>query len=406
MFSGSQLRRAPDLSLEPTQSLAPVRWSSFLAQLAFPFAAVGAALALRILLVPLTGTGAPFLLFFGAVLITALYVGPVSGLAAAMLSAPIGAYVFVVRAGYAVSESVAQAGLFFVESLAIVYLAFVLTKARRGAEVAAERERRAAHLRDDLLATVSHDLRSPLSSVRMSADLILRNARSGDAQQVEKYAGTIARSAARMAKLIEDLLDVARAESGEFKVLPSVEAAAPLVREALDQVRPLAEAKSLSLESTCEEEVRLRCEPGRIVEVLANLLGNAIKFTPEGGHVLVNAIVRQGFLEFEVADTGPGIPPAALPHVFDRYWQARTSRGSRDGAGLGLAIARGLVDAHGGRIWVQSEVGAGTSFFFTIPVADAEPYSSVEPTATPSCGAGLEVGLNARNALRVDSTTS
>ena len=353
-----------------------------LPRLLLPFVAVGAAFGLRVLLTPLTGTGAPFVLFFGAVLVTSLYLGPWSGLLAALLSAPLGAYTFVFRAGYSVSQSAFQASLFFIESLFVVYVAFVVTKARRRAEVAAARERRAAHLRDDLVAMVSHDLRNPLASIHMGAELVAQSVRSGDLQTIERYSGIIVRSSASMAKLIEDLLDVARVEAGELTVLPCVEAAAPLVREALDQLRPLAEAKSVALDSLCAEGLCVRCEGGRIVQVLTNLIGNAIKFTATGGRVSVTVSPQEELLVFEVTDTGPGIAPAQLAHVFDRYWQAPRTRKAPTGTGLGLAIAKGLIEAHHGRIWVTSELGKGSSFSFTLPRAEAAGTDSSPPSST------------------------
>jgi signal transduction histidine kinase len=276
---------------------------------------------------------------------------------------------FVVRAGYSTSETVSQAALFLVECSAIIYLTVVVTRARRAAEEAAARARRAARLRDDLVAIVSHDLRNPLSSIRLGAGVVTTALKAQDALQAERAAATIDRSATRMGRLIEDLLDVARAEAGALRVSPRVEPAAPLLNEAIDQLRSIAEAKSIGLDYDGDgaEGVSIVCEGGRIVQVLSNLLGNAVKFTRAGGTVTVAARAKGRFLEVEVTDTGPGISAEQIPLVFERYWQSQRTGRAREGMGLGLAIARAFVEAHGGEIWVKSEVGKGTSFFFTVP---------------------------------------
>ncbi len=217
----------------------------------------------------------------------------------------------------------------------------------------------AIELRDELIAVVSHDLRSPLHVVELAAHVLAERTQD---PLVER----ITRAACRMDSLISDLLDLAKIEGGRFGIVPRSLSAGALVEEGLALIEALAEQKRVRLESDVAD-VRVRADQQRVLQVLSNLLGNAIKFTPEGGRIRV-AVEPQGeWAQFSIEDSGPGISPRELPHVFDRYWQGRGL--SRHGAGLGLYIAKGIVDAHGGRIWVESELGKGTTFHFNLPVA-------------------------------------
>jgi signal transduction histidine kinase len=141
-----------------------------------------------------------------------------------------------------------------------------------------------------------------------------------------------------------------------------------VVRDAIDLLRPLAAAQTLTLESEVPDDLpRVLVDPPRLQQVLSNLVGNAIKFTPRGGRITLRARPESAEVCLAVIDTGPGIPADQLPHIFGRFWQARPA--DKRGIGLGLAIARGIVEAHQGRIWVESRVGEGSAFYFTMPVA-------------------------------------
>ncbi|HEV2146907.1 MAG TPA: ATP-binding protein, partial [Longimicrobiaceae bacterium] len=234
----------------------------------------------------------------------------------------------------------------------------------------------AARLRDEVLAIVSHDLRNPLNVISFSSDVLLRawaadGGRAAERRQVEG----IALSAERMRRLILDLLDVARVEAGSLPVEPAPEPAADLLLEALELHAPLAEEKSLVMRVRIPPDAPpVLADHERVLQVLSNLLGNAIRHTPEGGAVVLSAEAGERQVRFALSDTGPGIADEHLPHVFDRFWRApRARRGG--GAGLGLAIARGIVEAHGGSIWAESRPGEGSTFYFTLPRADvpAEP---------------------------------
>lgn len=235
----------------------------------------------------------------------------------------------------------------------------------------------ALRAREDLLAIVSHDLRNPLNVVAMGSTLILRSTLEGDeGQRVRRQAAMIQRAAERMTELIGDLLDAASIEAGRLSAALADHEAVPVLREVVDMLALTASEKSLTLvrDLACDGVV-VRCDRPRVMQVLQNLLGNAIKFTPPGGRITVRGRVTEGdgpdgarALRCSVEDTGPGIAPEQVPYLFDRYWQA--SRTSRAGAGLGLYIAKGIVDAHGGKMWVESTPGVGTTFHFTLALAE------------------------------------
>lgn len=217
--------------------------------------------------------------------------------------------------------------------------------------------------REQVLKIVSHDLRNPLHTISMSTSLMLE-VPMDEAQRVKRLQ-MIKRAGERMTRMVQDLLDVAKFESGRLGIDKRSVEIAPLVGEAADMLRPLAAERSLRLETSVVDDLPpVAADAGRMLQVFSNLIGNAIKFTPPGGRILVRAEPVAGQARFSVSDTGPGIPAAQLPQVFGRFWQADVT--DRRGIGLGLAIAKGIVEAHGGRIWVESEVGRGTTFYFTL----------------------------------------
>ena len=231
--------------------------------------------------------------------------------------------------------------------------------------------RRAARAREDLLAVVSHDLKNPLGVVQLGAALLLRGAGSRPGgESVAKQATRIQDATDRMSRLISDLLGWGRLEAGGLPLDWGEHSVAALLTEALESIRPLAEAKGLQLRVELPaEDVRARCDRTRVLQVLGNLLGNGVKFTTTGGELAVGGRAGGGEVVLHVRDTGAGIAPEALPHIFDRYWQARDA--ASRGTGLGLAIAKGLVEAHGGVIRAQSTPGEGSTFSFTLPAASA-----------------------------------
>ncbi len=228
--------------------------------------------------------------------------------------------------------------------------------------------RRAIRSRDSVLGIVAHDLRNPLGAV-LSYGALLRRAELAADPRCRKAGEAIERSGNRMNRIIEDLLDVTRLEEGRLSLEPGRVAVRPVVADAIAAEEPLATAAALKLVAEVADDVPdVWADRDRLLQVFENLVGNALKHTPPGGTIRVGAAPAEGEVSFWVTDTGAGICAEALPHLFDRFWQA-DDREKRNGLGLGLSIVKGLVEAHGGRIRVESERGRGTTFFFTLPAA-------------------------------------
>jgi signal transduction histidine kinase len=221
--------------------------------------------------------------------------------------------------------------------------------------------------RDEVLRIVAHDIGNSLSAVKIHARVLERTL-PADQADVRSRIESIRHLTQQMDRLRQDLLDVAAIEAGRLSFEPAELDVGEVVDDVLAGVAGLAAEKEMEVRAGIGADLPAAwADRERIHQVLSNLVGNAVKFTPQGGRVLVTAMAEDGEARVSVADTGPGIPPEHLPHVFDRFWQARSTR--RAGAGLGLAIARGIVEAHGGVIGVQSEPGRGTTFHFTLPLA-------------------------------------
>jgi PAS domain S-box-containing protein len=226
--------------------------------------------------------------------------------------------------------------------------------------------RKAIQARDEVLSIVAHDLRSPLAAILLQATLTRRMV--GPERRSLRPAEAIERAVAQMKRMINDLLDVTQIESGYLELERAEVAPLELVREVADTHRALASERSIDLRWGAAPDLPpVWADKGRVVQVFDNLVGNAMRFSSRG-MISLHAYPMGGEVLFSVADTGFGIAPEDLPHVFDRFWHAR--RAQRGGAGLGLAIVKGIVEAHGGRAWVESRLGTGTTVFFTIPVAD------------------------------------
>jgi signal transduction histidine kinase len=233
----------------------------------------------------------------------------------------------------------------------------------------------ASRARDEMLAVVAHDLRNPLNTIIMGSELVLETAgdQAADAPG-RRQLQIVLRSAEHMQRLIQDLLDASRLDSGSLALEMVTLRPADLLREASEMLAPLASHAGIEFQTESQPDLPVICaDRGRLLQVLSNLVGNAFKFTPKGGSVRVSVVAFEDVdsatrdVTFSVRDTGSGIPADQLPHVFARGWQAR--RGDRRGIGLGLAIASGIVEAHGGRIRAESVVGQGSCFSFTVPAA-------------------------------------
>lgn len=232
-----------------------------------------------------------------------------------------------------------------------------------------EAAQRAVRSRKDLLAIVSHDLKNPLGVIRLHSQVLLGvRPRAEDRRSSRRQLEAIQRSADQMNHLINDLLTVASVESGSFVVAQQRIDPAALVSDALEMLQPVAEGRSLRIVDDLPADLPdVLADATRVQQVLGNLIGNAIKFSPESGCITVSAVPLQHDVAFAVTDTGAGIAAADLPRLFDRFWQVE--RTARLGTGLGLFITKGIVEAHGGNVWIESELGAGTTAFFTLPMA-------------------------------------
>jgi signal transduction histidine kinase len=221
----------------------------------------------------------------------------------------------------------------------------------------------------EVLAIVSHDLRTPLNAISLGT-LLLEDS-SQPEESKSHVLEIIKRAASRMERMIKDLQEVSRLDSGRtLRVEPRPVDLASLLREGCEALHIQAGAKEQQVSCELPESpVAVWADPDRIGQVLGNLIGNAIKFTPLRGHIALRGRREGREVLVSVTDEGPGIPGCDLERVFEPYWQA--GRTARLGAGLGLKIAKGLVEAHGGRIWAESVLGAGTTFSFTLPIAGA-----------------------------------
>jgi signal transduction histidine kinase len=226
---------------------------------------------------------------------------------------------------------------------------------------------RAVAMRDDVLTIVSHDLRTPVVTIGVVAHLLHQRERL-DPAELKGFAGSMERSVAEMHLLIDDLLDFARIQSGKFSIQTHAENLNQVVTTVIENLKVLADAKRQLL--TVDVSARLpevEIDARRIGQVISNLLGNAIKFTREGGLIHLTARQDGDEIVVSVTDTGAGIPPEQLSDVFGRSWQAQKARHTKNG--LGLSIAKGIVEAHGGTIWAESKLGKGSAFSFTLPAA-------------------------------------
>ena len=232
-----------------------------------------------------------------------------------------------------------------------------------------ERLREADRMKEEFFSHISHELRTPLTSVREAATLLRDEVPGVLAPKQARLVEIIAASTDRVLRLVNEILELSRLRAGLLAIDRRNVDVGNLVHRALEQVRPQAEARGLRMESNgAIDGARVLGDEERLLQVLVNLLGNAIKFTPPGGAVRLGVTAGTDRVEVAVEDTGVGIPPEALPRVFERYWQAR---GTRAGTGLGLAIVKSIVEMHGGRVQAHSSEGKGSRFVVQLPRAAA-----------------------------------
>jgi len=240
--------------------------------------------------------------------------------------------------------------------------------------------RRLLHEVQDLRASFTsmlvHDLRGPLTVIKGFAELLeLTRKESPLSETQQRYIRLVKDACHKMLRLVQDVLDVSKLEAGRLTLEPQPVDLPALATQVVDQLRPLADQKHIRLDVRSAEPIArpILADPGRLEQVFMNLIGNALKFTPADGTIVVELTDREGAIEVAVVDTGPGIPPEELPLLFEKFGQTSTGRGLRDaGTGLGLVICRHIVEAHGGDIWVESEPGKGSRFAFRLPRTGAE----------------------------------
>jgi signal transduction histidine kinase len=222
--------------------------------------------------------------------------------------------------------------------------------------------------REDILAFVSHDLKNSLMSLFLNVEMLHRNAPADDRRHGWKQLERIRRGILQMRRMIEDLLDVGSIDSGRLAIDPREHEIGDLFQDAMELSAPLIADKRIEIKIEMPAApFKVRCDRERMMQVFSNLIGNAVKFVPEHGTIVLSAAASGTNALVSVRDTGPGIPPARLPHLFQRYWQADET--ARKGRGLGLFITKGIVEAQGGVIWAESQVGTGSTFFITLPLA-------------------------------------
>ena len=236
----------------------------------------------------------------------------------------------------------------------------------------AEREKRhdaelLAQAREDVLGLVAHDLRNPLNLIITTTDVLLEQ--KLDSGRERELLEVALRAGKQMNRLIGDLLDTVRLQAGKFSLDLEDVAVATIFRQTLESFGPAAEKRGVRFDTVPPGNgLVVRADPLRVSQLVSNVVGNAIKFTPPKGSVTLKATPHGDRVVVQVTDTGPGIPSNDIPHLFDNFWQARNN--DHRGVGLGLAIAKGVVEAHGGRIWCESTVGVGSTFSFTLPMAN------------------------------------
>jgi len=228
----------------------------------------------------------------------------------------------------------------------------------------------ADRLKSEFLSSVSHELRTPLHTIIGFSELLAEELRGPLNEDQKRFIGHIHKDSLHLLELINQILDLSKIEAGQLELRMETFAADGAIEEVLSSIRPQGEAKAIRIEADLGSEITLAADRLRFKQILFNLLSNAVKFTPDEGRIRVGASPRDGFIEIFVKDNGIGIPPEEHGLVFDKFHQVRRKAdGSRGGTGLGLSITKALIEQHGGHIWIESELGSGSRFTFTIPGA-------------------------------------
>jgi signal transduction histidine kinase len=266
--------------------------------------------------------------------------------------------------------------LFCSISLGIATMVAGLRDAFKKSEKALNSAENAVKSRDHVISVVSHDLKNPLATIVLNTELMIQSQnRTSTDPAFKRRIDNILMAAERIKKIIQDLLDALKSDIGELTVVMSSENPKSLVQETFNGFEARAEAKGVRLTWSVDENLPfVLCDYGRILQVLSNLVDNALKFTPSGGSIQIKAGIENGSVSFSVIDSGVGISKEKVSYVFNRYWQVNGA--SREGVGLGLFISKGIVNSHHGTISLKSTPGVGTTVNFTLPIA---PQDQIRP---------------------------
>ena len=229
-------------------------------------------------------------------------------------------------------------------------------------------------LKSAFVGIVSHELRTPLTPIKTLVENLLDGVGGSLSEQQHHYLSRIQANADRLTRMLNELLDLSKIEAGKIELRPTVLSIQELIADVLDVLHPLAQQKSITMEVTSLDGIpKVHADRDKLYEVLANLVDNAIKFTPSGGRIQIGTkVLDDRYITVEVSDTGCGIPEEDLPKIFDKFYRVHSLSSNHAGAGLGLAIAKGLIELHGGTIGVESTSGKGSHFYFTVPYATSK----------------------------------
>lgn len=229
-------------------------------------------------------------------------------------------------------------------------------------------------LKSAFVGIVSHELRTPLTPIKTLVENLLDGVGGSLSEQQHHYLSRIQANADRLTRMLNELLDLSKIEAGKTELRPTVLSIQELIADVLDVLQPLAQQKSITMEVTSLDGIpKVHADRDKLYEVLANLVDNAIKFTPSGGRIQIGTkVLNDRYIRVEVSDTGCGIPEEDLPKIFDKFYRVHSLLSNHAGAGLGLAIAKGLIELHGGTIGVESTSGKGSHFYFTVPYATSK----------------------------------
>ena len=248
-----------------------------------------------------------------------------------------------------------------------------LSETNRQLELRNREVERANRLKSEFLASISHELRTPLHTIIGFSELLAEEVEGPLNDRQRRFLGHIHKDAQHLMELINDILDLSKIEAGRIELHPEAVEVSAALENALAGIRPISEAKAIEIANRVDPGIFAYVDAVRFREIFSNLLSNAVKFTPEGGKIRIDLRTSGSFARICVSDTGIGIAPEEHTRIFEKFYQAgSTTRGVREGTGLGLAITKNLVDLHGGTISVESDLGQGSRFQFTVPLADAE----------------------------------